>query len=91
MPGQSAPQPLEMMGPRQGSPRETMTQTVPARLHSTQTASLGSCGRRPMAVAVSSSTSWPVSMGQPRSSASTWTWSATGVAVASVSTYSGVA
>ena len=37
-----------------------------------------------------SSTSWRVSMGQPRSSASTSTWSATGVAVASVSTYSGV-
>ena len=65
-------------------PCVTATQTVPLDLHSTHTLQEGTCGFRPSRKAVSSSTSCPVSIGQPRSSKSTGTWSAMGVLVASV-------
>jgi len=38
---------LWVTGPRQASPRATVTQTVPRRLHSMQTEPLAIAGRRP--------------------------------------------
>ena len=48
-------------------------------------------GLRPASSAEISSTSWRLSIGQPRSSKSTSTWSATGVEVARVWMNSGLA
>ena len=70
-------------------PWATVTQTLPRRLHSTQTLYAGIRGVRPCRNAASTSSSWRWSIGQPRSSKSTATWAAIGVEVASVSMYSG--
>ena len=48
-------------------------------------------GRRPWRYAATTSSSWRLSIGQPRSSKSTATWSAIAVEVASVEMYSGEA
>src|SRR5215470_8978702 len=69
-----APQPAWVTGPRHPIPRATMTHEVPRSLQSWHTLCSGS---------------WPLSIGQPRSSKSTLTWSDTGVEVASVEMYSG--
>ena len=66
-----------------------MTQAVPRRLHSSHTLCPGIRGCLPASNADSSSSSWPLSIGQPRSSKSTRTWLAIGVEVASVAMYSG--
>ena len=72
-------------------PCATVTQTVPASLHSTHTLCPGTRGLRPSTSAVIRSMSCPRSIGQPRSSKSTGTWSAIEVLVASVSMKAGVA
>ena len=82
--GQIARQPACVTGPRQGTPRATATHTTPSALHSAQTLVDGTRGFRPTIRAVRISTSWPVSIGQPRSSKSTGTCSAIAVLVASV-------
>ena len=89
--GQSALQPACVTGPRQGVPCATMTQTTPRRLHSVHTLVAGMPGRRPWRNAVTTSSSWRLSIGQPRSSKSTGTCAAIGVDVASVEMYSGEA
>ena len=88
--GQSAPQPACVTGPRHGVP-VTITQTLPRSLHSTQTLWAATLGLRPFRKALTTSSSWRLLGGQPRSSKSTGTWSAMAVEVASVSMYSGVA
>ena len=77
-----APHPAWVTGPRHGVPWATITHVLPRRLHSSHTLCPGICGFRPTSSAVSSSRSWPLSMGQPRSSKSTGTWLAMGVEVA---------
>jgi hypothetical protein len=86
-----APQPACVIGPRQGVPCATMTHDVPRSLQSWQTLCAGIWGLRPASSAVSSSRSWRLSIGQPRSSKSTVTWSDTGVEVARVEMYWGCA
>ena len=76
-------------GPRQAVPSATATHTRSRSLHSSHTAWVGRTGFRPASVALTTSMSWSVSTGQPRSSRSTDTWSAIGVDVASVSIQSG--
>ena len=66
-----------------------MTQGVPRSLHSTQTLWAGMLGLRPWRQAFSSSSNWPLSIGQPRNSKSTATWSAMGVDSSRVLMYSG--
>ena len=61
-----------------------MTQTVPRNLHSWHTLWPGIAGLRPIRKALMTSSSWPLSIGQPRSSKSTGTWALIGVEVASV-------
>jgi hypothetical protein len=72
-------------------PWETITQGMPRLLHSTQTEWVAMLGRRRCSIAETSSSSWRLLIGQPRSSKSTSTWSAIGVEVASVEMYSGLA
>ena len=72
-------------------PCATITQTLPARLHSTQTLWSLIAGRRSCRKALMTSSSWRLSGGQPCSSKSTWTCALAGVEVASVETYSGLA
>jgi len=67
-----------------------MTQTVPRSLHSWHTLWPGIDGFRPIRKALMTSSSWPLSIGQPRSSKSTGTWALIGVEVASVFRYSGL-
>ncbi len=68
-----------------------MTQLLPRRLHSMQRLQVGMFGLRPASVAAISSSSWYLLIGQPRSSKSTGTCSATGVEVFSVEMKSGLA
>ena len=70
-------------------PWATATHTVPRRLHSTHTLYDGIRGVRPWSAAASTSSSWCLSIGQPRSSKSTATWAEIGVDRASVARYSG--
>ncbi len=86
-----APQPACVTGPRHGVPRVTMTQTVPRRLQSGHTLSARVRGRRPATNAVITSSNWRRSIGQPRNSKSTLTWSEIAVEVASDRIYSGLA
>src|SRR5271169_2084645 len=65
--------PVWVTGPRQGVPCATMTQTVPRSLHSWHTLWPGMDGLRPTRKALMTSSSWPLSMGQPRNSKSTGT------------------
>ena len=65
-------------------PWATITQTVPRRLHSMQTLCARTRGRRRLRWALITSSSWCLSIGQPRSSKSTGTWALIGVEVASV-------
>src|ERR1022692_1614525 len=61
------------------APRTTATQTLARRLHSRQTLYVGMLGLRPANMAPINSINWCLLMGQPRSSKSTGTCSATGV------------
>ena len=70
-------------------PCATITHTLPRRLHSTQTLWAAMLRRRRCRIALSDLDQLRLSIGQPRSSKSTWTWSAIGVEVASVEMYSG--
>ena len=72
-------------------PSATITQVSPRRLHSEQTLVSGISGLRPTRNADITSSSWCLSIGQPRSSKSTGTCAAIGVDVASVSMYCGLA
>jgi sulfhydrogenase subunit delta len=67
-----------------GTPLATMMHTLPRILHSTHVAWLATLGRRPCRYAEITSSSWRLSIGQPRSSKSTLTWDEIGVEVASV-------
>ena len=87
--GQIAPQPAWVTGPRHGVPWATITQTVPRRLHSTQTLSSAIAGGGRAGTRVDHLEQLVLVIGQPRSSKSTGTWSAIGVEVASVQMYSG--
>lgn len=71
--GQIAPQPACVTGPRHGVPCATITQTVPRRLQSRQTAWTGVRGRRPANSEPTTSSNWCRLIGQPRSSKSTFT------------------
>src|SRR5581483_10347761 len=80
--GHNAPQPECVTGPRHGVPCATVTQTTPRCLHSVQTLVDGISGLRPWRNAVTTSSSWRLSIGQPCNSKSTSTCAAIGVDVA---------
>ena len=65
-------------------PWATITQTFPARLHSTQTEWFATAGLRSFTNALITSSSWWRFTGQPCSSKSTWTLAEIGVEVSRV-------